>query len=134
MSYLEERESGPPKQDQQTISSAAWHGIVGLIQSALRTAQFAEDFPDRACIDQGMSLAITGCNENQFYSRLKGDHPEIIVPLNSTNVPDTIRALEVVEFCHQHISMPVSSDPHPYYSHNHYLHFSRNNGQEVFAR
>jgi len=133
MSYLGERESGSPVQDQETITSAAWQGIVGLIQSALGTGLFAEDFPDRACTDEGMSAAITGCNEQQFYLRLKGDHPEIHAPLDPNSAPGTIQALEVVEFCHRHVSMPTCPDTHAYFSHKHYLHFWRNKGQEDFA-
>jgi hypothetical protein len=134
MSYLGDREVGKPLQDQELITPAAWRGMVGLIQSSLRTARFAEDFPDRSCIDQGMSAAITGCNEEQFYSRLNGDHSEIEVPITTDVVPTTLQALEVVEFCHRHVSLPISPNPHSHYSHNHYLHFSRNRGQEEFAK
>jgi len=49
-------------------------------------------------------------------------------------VPDTIPALEVVEFCFRHASLPIDPESHPYFSHRHYLHFSRPYGQEQFAR
>jgi hypothetical protein len=133
MTYFGERENGPPIRDQETLTLPAWQGIVGLIQSGLRLPLFAEDFPDRACTDEGKSGAITGCNERQFYLRLKGDHPEIVVPLDADNVPGTTQALEVVEFCHRHASKPLYPDPHPYRSHHHYLQFSREAGQAEFA-
>ena len=133
MRYFGEQESGPPLRDQETISPAAWHGIVGLIQSSLRTGLFAEDFPDRACIDTGMSAAITGSNVSHFYLRLKGDNPEIDVPLDPANVPNTVQAIEVVQFCYRHASTPISPEPHSYYAHSHCLYFSRSEGQKEFA-
>ena len=134
MIYFGERENGPPARDQEAITPATWHGIVGLIQAALSTGRFAEDFPDRACVDPGMDGAITGANEKQFYARLKGDHPNVEIPLNPDRAPETIQALEVVEFCHRHVSMPVGPDNHDHFAHQHYLHFSRERGQEDFAR
>jgi hypothetical protein len=134
MSYLGDRENGPPEQDRETLTPAAWQGIVGLIQSALGTGLFAEDFPDRGCTDPGTSAAITGADERQFYSRLHGDHPGVDVPLDPSNAPGAIQACEIVEFCYRHISKPIAPDPHPYFSHNHLLRFSRDKGQEEFAR
>jgi hypothetical protein len=133
MNYFGARENGPPVQDQEEITPAAWQGIVAVILTGLRTALFAEDFPDRSCIDGGMAEAITGCNEGQFYLRLTGDHPNIPVPLNPNVVPGTIPALEVVEFCYRHASKPVAPEPHDYYAHRHYLHFRRDMGQGEFA-
>ncbi len=133
MDYFGEQETGPPLRSEDTISPAAWQGIVGLIQSSLRTGLFAEDFPDRACVDNGMSAAITGCNEHQFYMRLKGDHPQIEVPLDPGNVPVTVNAIEIVQFCYKHVSFPILPQSHGYYAHHHYLDFSRREGQEAFA-
>lgn len=134
MNYLGARENGPPAQDREAITPAAWQGIVGVIQASLRTALFAEDFPDRSCIDEGFREAITGCNEQQFYLRLTGDHPRTHVPLDPNNVPETVQASEIVEFCYQHVSMPIHPEPHAYFAHRHYLHFRRDMGQEQFAR
>ena len=53
MTYFGERENGRPIQNQEEITPAAWRGVVGLVQSALGTALFAEDFPDRSCTDNG---------------------------------------------------------------------------------
>src|ERR1700730_12258661 len=117
MDYLGARENGPPVQNQEAITPAAWHGIVGLIQSALRTALLAHNFPDRSCIDRGVSEAITGCNERQFYLRLNGDHPEIPVRLDADTLLDTVSALEAVEFCSQHVSRPTGFEPHTYFAH-----------------
>jgi hypothetical protein len=132
MNYLGARENGPPVQDQEAITLPAWRGIVGMIQGGLANALFAEDFPDRSCAD--FAEAITGCSRDQFYLRLTGEHPEIPVPLDPNNVPETLPALEVVEFCFRHVSMPVAPDPHDYFFHRHYLHFQRGMGQEEFAR
>lgn len=134
MNYFGAREIGPPVQNQEAITPAAWQGIVGLIDAYLRTAMFAEGFPDRSCIDQGLAEAITGCNEQHFYLRLTGDHPGIPVPLDPNALPNTIQALEIVEFCHQHVSMPIDPVNHDYYAHRHYLRFRRDLGQEEFSR
>jgi hypothetical protein len=133
MNYLGARENGPPVQNQQALTPAAWQGIVGLIQTMLRTARFAEDFPDRACVDPGLDQAITGSNEQQFYLRVRGEHPNILTPLNPEVVPDTIAALELVEFCFRKVSMPVAPEAHEFYMHRHYLHFRRAAGQEEFV-
>lgn len=134
MNYLGARENGPPIQNQDAITPAAWQGIVGLIHTYLRTAMFAEDFPDRSCTDQGFVEAITGCNERHFYLRLTGDHPDVPVPLDPNVVPETIQALEIVEFCHQHVSTPIDPVAHEYFAHRHYLRFRRDLGQEEFSR
>jgi len=133
MQYFGERETGPPVRDQEVLTPAAWQGIVGVIESGSRTGLFAEDFPNRSCKDRGMNETITGCNVERFRLRLSGDHPRINVPLDPNNVPDTIAALEIVEFCFRHASMPIAPEPHDYYSHKHYLHFSRERGQAEFA-
>ena len=133
MNYLGVREGGPPPRDQEMITLAAWQGIVGLIQSSLRTGLFAEHFPDRSCTDEGFGEAITGCNERQFYLRLAGDHPRIHVPLDPSNLPDTVHALELVEFCYQHASLPVNSEAHGYFAHRHHLHFRPDLGRDQFV-
>lgn len=133
MNYFGAREIGPPVQDQEALTLAAWQGIIGVIQTGLRTALLAEDFPDRSCTDHGFVEAITGCNEQQFYLRLRGDHPEIAVPLDPNVLPETIPVLELVEFCHSHASAPVAAEPHDYFAHRHYLHFRRAEGQAQFA-
>jgi len=132
MNYFGARELGAPIQDQEVLTLAAWQGIVGLIQTGLRTELFAEDFPDQSCGD--FPTAITGCDADQFYLRLRGDHPEIPVPLDPRIVPDTIQALEVIEFCYRHASVPVAPDHHEHFRHLHYLRFRRDEGQEQFAR
>jgi hypothetical protein len=134
MSYFGERENGPPPRDQEAITLAAWHGIVGLIQGALRTGLFAQDFPDKCCTDDGMAEAITGSNVDHFYARLRGDHPDVEIPLAPDRAPETIQALEVVEFCHRHVSMPVAPVTHEYFAHKHYLHFLREIAQADFVR
>lgn len=132
MNYLGARENGPPAQDLEAISLPAWRGLVGLIQGMLASALLAEDFPERSCPD--FVEAITGSNQDQFYLRLTGEHPEIPVPLDPNDVPGTLPALEVVEFCFRHVSMPVAPDPHNHFFHRHYLYFRRDTGQEEFAR
>lgn len=131
MNYFGAREIGPPVRDQEAITLAAWQGIVGVVQAGLRTGLFAEDFPDRACGD--LHDAITGCSEEQFNLRLRGDHPEIRVPLDPNVLPETIPALEVIEFCYRHVSTPIAPEPHNHFAHWHYLHFRREDGQAQFA-
>jgi archaeosine-15-forming tRNA-guanine transglycosylase len=132
MNYFGAREIGPPIQDQQVLTLAAWHGIVAVVQAGLRTGLFAEDFPDRTCGD--LPDAITGCCEEQFNLRLSGEHPDIRVPLDPNTLPETIPALELIEFCYPHVSMPIAAEPHEYFVHRHYLHFRRADGQAQFAR
>jgi hypothetical protein len=134
MHYFGERENGPPIQDQEAITLNAWQGIAGLILTSLRTALFAEDFPDRSCVDHGRNETITGCNEGQFYLRLAGEHPNIPLPLDPNHPPDTTAALELLEYCFQHVSQPVGAEAHEYFGHRHYLHFRRDAGQTEFAR
>jgi hypothetical protein len=130
MNYLGARENGPPVRDREQITPAAWQGIVGAIESALRTGLFMADFPDRSCVDDGMNEAITGCNARQFYLRLAGDHPHIPLPLNPDIVPETVASLELVEFCFRHASLPTRAELHRHFAHSHYMNFSRERGQE----
>src|SRR5215472_1429403 len=134
MHYFGERENGPPVQDQEQLTAAAWRGIVGVIQTGLRTALFAEAFPACSCVDHGFAEAITGCNEEQFYLRLQGDHPGVVIPLDPNVLSQTIPALELVEFCYRYASMPIDSEAHRFFAHRHYLYFRRDIGQQQFAR
>jgi hypothetical protein len=133
MNYFGARDVGPPVQDREAVTLAAWQGIVAVVLTGLRTGLFIEDFPDRSCVDHGFEEAITGCNEHQFFLRLRGDHPDIPVPFNPDVLPETVAALELVEFCHRHASQPFAPAAHDHFAHRHYLNFRRAEGQAQLA-
>lgn len=129
--YFGEREAGLPARTEEELTPPAWRGIVAAIITYLRTGWLAESFPEHACPDR--PGAITGSDQVQFYGALQGEHPEIEIPLDPNTPPPTVPALELTEFCHRHVSKPLSGRDHEFYGHTHYSDFSKEEGQTEFT-
>lgn len=148
--YFSDRELGPRARVEQEISPRVWRVIIGVIESLVASGAFGIDFPMKDCADGDW---ITGTNQKAFFVALQGEVPEIEYPFRTTinreddlspvfgiavevvpdepYTPDTPVVLDLIEFCHQHVSSPIQSGFHSYFGHNH-LTFDREAGQESY--
>lgn len=147
--YFSDRELGPKARVEQEISPRVWRVIVGVVESLVASGGFGVDFPLKDCVDGDW---ITGTNQKAFFVALQGEIPEIEYPFRTTinkadpspifgvalevipddpYAPDTPVVLDLIEFCHLHVSSPIQSGFHSYFGHNH-LTFDREAGQESY--
>jgi hypothetical protein len=97
---------------------------MAVIDRGIRFPLFAEDFP-RLCEDGHGPFA---CDEDVFARALQAEHPDVTWPLYPGIVPETLAALDLVEFLHRHASWPVKGSYHQYFGHDH-LTFDKARGQ-----
>jgi hypothetical protein len=131
MDYFSEKEKGPIARIQQTITQNVWGGIVALIQTMISTGAFGEDFPETCSDGQGP----IGTDIRTFSLVLKSEIPNIPWPLpddpNDPYEPDTLMALDLIQFCYRVTSKPIQCGYHSYFKHYH-LSFDREAGQIEF--
>ncbi len=125
--YFSDREQGPRPRTEETISSVAWGGIAATIQSLVADGSFGESFPD-GCPDGG---AVIGGDFQQWYQVMRAEAADIEWPFNTSQVPTTLKILDLVEFCHRHVSKALRGSHHSYFDHHH-LTFDRAAGQAQY--
>ena len=126
-SYFSERETGPPSRTEATIGSGAWGGIVALIQTYIGNGGFGADFPE-SCPDR---LGTVGTDTLTMGLALRAEIPQLDWPLRVHEVPPTLAALDLLEFCYRHVAAPSEGSYHSFFDHSH-LSFDRDEGQEEF--
>lgn len=125
--YFSEQENGPRPRIEETISPVAWGGIAATVESLVADGSFGESFPD-SCNDGG---AVVGTDWRKWYNVMRAEAADIEWPFNANEVPDTLKILDLVGFCHRHVSKPTQGVFHPYFKHHH-LSFDRDVGQSEF--
>lgn len=140
--YFSDREIGSRPRVEERITPVVWDGFVGILESLINKGAFGADFPE-LCQE---GEAIVGTSRRTFSLALRSEIPTLEWPLRTTqenerswfdfqssesSVPSTLPALDLVEFCHRHVALPVQGKAHPYYSHYH-LTFDREVGQREF--
>ncbi|MEU3543379.1 hypothetical protein [Streptomyces paromomycinus] len=152
--YSDRLGQGKPRVSEE-VSPAAWGGVVALIHRLIGNGFLACDFPAYDCSDDhsGHSV-ITGVDDAMFASSLLahvpdlsalsasanseaedpfgisalsgGSQPRIDDLLNPTQSPDTVTALDVIDFIARHIEKPSRTTHHPWNGdHPHYFFSSR---------
>ena len=129
-SYFSERELGAPARDQEVIGQHFWDGFTALIRARVGDGSLAESFPLN-CPDAPTPF---GCDESAVKQAFSGDVPSGEWPIDSTAVPETLAALDAVEFFCRHVSKPREREWHPFFSHNHILSFDRQGGRTEYVR
>lgn len=128
--YFSERQKGEPPREQETLNQAFWGGFVAIIRARLADGSLAEDFPINCfeapypteCDIQAVGLAF--CAEN----------PSIPWPLDPNQLPETLDALDALEFFARYMSKPDARSHHSYGRHDHIHSFDRAAGRsEYFA-
>ena len=132
-----DRVRGPRPRTEEEITERPWGGLVAIVESGLAYPLFAEDYP-RLCED---GRGVYACDEGAFRLALLADVPELDWPLDPHEPPETLVALDLVEFLYDHASAPFERDYHKFFGHHH-LEFDEREGRRrlrekvnsVFAR
>lgn len=125
--YFSDREQGPRARTEETISPVTWGGIAATIESLVADGSFGESFPD-TCSDGG---AVVGTDWRRWYGVMRAEAADIEWPFSASEVPATMKILDLVEFCHLHVSKPTQGVYHSFFKHHH-LSFDRDAGQSEF--
>ncbi|MBI3953004.1 MAG: hypothetical protein HY330_00655 [Chloroflexi bacterium] len=125
--YFSDRERGPRRRVEEEITQTGWGGLLVLIQSRGSDGSFGYRYPLQCPDGQGPY----GCHWSSFETAIKGEIPDIELPMVAENVPTTLCILDVLEFCHRVVAMPIPRGYHPFYGHDH-ISFNPEAGQEEF--
>lgn len=124
--YFSDRERGSRSRTEETISSAAWGGIVALMKSLVATGAFGFKYPD-LCPD---GAGVSGTDENALSLGIEAEISGLAWN-DSYTVPDTLLVLDFIEFCHQSIAKPIQGGYHSFLRHYH-LSFDPDAGKSEF--
>lgn len=138
--YFSDREQGPRLRTEEIMAPVAWGGVVGLIQSLISTGAFAARFPAVCPDGQGP----IGTDENSLSLTVHAEMPGLSWPLKTTErvqdgfsselkafAPDTLLALDFIEFCYRSVGKPIRGSHHSFFGHYH-LTFDVEEGRETF--
>lgn len=127
-SYFSERELGLPHRNKEKIDQVFWGGFTALVQARIKDGSLAERFPLN-CPDAPI---LIGSEEASIKLAFQAEFPSIEWPLNSSNLPDTLSVLDMVEFFYRDISKPTRKEYHSSYKHNHLLSFDQDAGKQQY--
>ncbi|MEW6237676.1 MAG: AbiJ-NTD4 domain-containing protein [Candidatus Omnitrophota bacterium] len=138
MEYFSDQEHGQISRTIEIISSQVWDGIVALVETLITKGAFGNSFPNE-CPDGN---AIIGTERQILKDTVKAEIPNIEWPLNRVNnsssnndivIPDTLIALDLIQFCYKYVSKPetIEGSWHNYYNHYH-LSFDKDAGEDKF--
>jgi len=138
--YFSDRENGPRARTEQTISPQVWAGVVALVQGLINSGAFGLRFP-ALCPD---GQAICGCDTSSLAATVVAEMPGLAWPLETTRqteqgffaqaepfAPDTLLALDFIEFVYASAAKPLPGKYHDFFSHHH-LSFDQQDGKDEF--
>jgi hypothetical protein len=140
MEYFSDKESKSKPQTVDSVTPAAWGGIVAHVQSLVTTGAFGQYYPDM-CPDGNGPI---GTDVQSFIRALKAELPDIQWPLETEKtesgglswetkpwVPENIVVLDLIQFCYQAVAKPIQGGYHSFFQHHH-LSFDEEAGKESF--
>ena len=136
MEYFSDKESKSKPQTVDSVTPAAWGGIVALIQSLVATGAFGKQYPEMCPDGDGP----TGTDEQSLVLALKAEVPDIQWPLKTEErehwetkpwAPETMAALDLIQFCYQAIAQPIQGSYHSFFRHHH-LSFDEEAGKDYY--
>lgn len=136
MEYFSDKESISKPQTVDTITPAAWGGIVALIQSLVATGAFGMQYPEMCPNGDGP----IGTDEQSFVLALKAEVPDVQWPLQTIQkeswetkhwAPETMVALDLIQFCYQAVAKSIQGGYHSFFRHHH-LSFDEEAGKDSF--
>lgn len=148
--YFSEKEKGLKSRIEEEINSAAWGGIVTIIDRDIKKGFFSEAFP---AICAEYQTAIIGTDLNAMGMAIEAEIPELIItkrvnigwdedvfqnikegwPLSTKIIPPTMVILDLIEFCHKYISEPTKRSHHSHFRHEHLSNYDKELGQSTFC-
>ena len=127
--YFSERELGQKPRTENEISINVWGGFVAYINGLIDNGYFGEKFPEMCPDNDG----IVGTNKSIMSLAVSAEFPEIKIPLESSDSPQTIIVLVFLEFCHEHVAKPIQGYFHQYWG-MHHLSFDVEAGRAEFRQ
>ena len=127
-SYFSERELGLPSRNKEKIDQLFWGGFTALVQVRINDGSLAERFPLN-CPDEPIPI---GSDEASIKLTFQAEFLSIEWPLNSSNLPDTLLVLDMVEFFYKYISKPTRKEYHSFGKHYHLLSFDQDAGKQQY--
>lgn len=135
--YFSDKERGPIPRINEIISPTVWGGIVAIAQSLISTGAFGFKFPD--CCPDG--AGVVGTDEKALALVVRAEISDLPWPLQTTcqegwsnekpYAPETLVALDFIQFCYWAIAKPIEDSYHSYFRHSH-LSFDADAGKEEF--
>lgn len=113
--------------DQVEIGDKAWRGIIALVERKIEDGSLGFGFPE-TCPDTGQPH---GTDRRSFGHAVAADIPEIDFPFDYGEPPDTLAALDLLEFCHRHVAHAYEGSYHSFFKHYH-LTYEQHQGQAEF--
>lgn len=118
--YFSDKELGSRERSSEEISVAVWNSIIATYHQFVGNCALAGNFPDE-CPD---GQVVCGCNRNLLEDVLKGEIPDLSLPLNKIyeedDLPNKYAILDFLQFLCKNIKDPTEIGHHDYYRHNHY--------------
>ena len=118
--YFSDIENGKRERSSENISLEVWKAIIAIYEQYITNCALAGIFSEE-CND---SPTICGCNRAQLEDALKGEVPDISIPIrkyyDEENIPDKYAILDFLQFVYKNIKDPEIIFYHDYFKHNHY--------------
>ena len=122
--YFSERERGIAPATEPKLSNAFWRGFASLIRTLTKDGSFAQDYP-KHCFEHPVPV---DCDYKALCDALDAEIPGFSWPRDGDEPPDTLVALDAVEFFARHVSRVASREYHSYGTHHHLIAFDREGG------
>lgn len=127
--YFSDKENGIKESNSEEISLDVWKAIICVYDTLISNCSLAGEFPEQ-CQDGSV---VCGCNKNQLEIILKGEVPEIKIPICINNydnyydyyekvceLPNKYAILDFLQFIHRNIKDAEQGSYHSYHKHYHY--------------
>lgn len=140
MEYYSDQINGVQPRDVEIIPPNVWGGIVSIVNGLIASGAFGKSFPEECPDGQG----VYATNEETFKLLLFAEVPDIDYPFVTEKLvgevfsyekkpysPNYLSVLDFVQFCHNHVAMPIQDSHHGFYNHYH-LSFDCDAGKKEF--
>lgn len=140
MDYFSDRELGPRPRTHEVFSPVAWAGVVALVEALANKGAFGRSFP-ALCPD---GTAIYGTDTHSLKSAIEAEIDGLTWPLQTEAdieddfmatrkpwCPNTLLALDFIEFAWRKVAHPIAGKYHDFFHHNH-LEFNEEAGRHSF--
>ncbi len=120
--YFSDEELGSKDRCSEDITIDIWNAIVAIYDKFVSNCALAGEFPQE-CSD---SQIVCGCNKTQLEDALKGEVPELSVPVyrksrfDEDSLPNKYAILDFIQFLYFRIKDPCEIGFHSVFNHNHY--------------
>jgi hypothetical protein len=131
VAYFSEREGDLPPQTQDGVPPGFVQAIVSMLSGLCKRGWLARGWP-RVCPDD--PHPIIGADEEAFWSEaLATLNFESSTPRELVNESQPLRILNLIEFTHRHVALPIHGSHHAHFSHYH-LDFNGPQGKDEFRQ